>query len=269
MIPETSVFPVTGPPTDPDERVLSFHTRESDGLNAHEIDGSEETFEVEDDQPAPARTRLPSSSTTRSGKGTGKGDDAPWEEDRESETPTVDPETDHPRGKGKKGFRSTYAKAPSSGSRAEPYIPKGKGMGKGPAPWKVKGKGKSDDLKSISYWLRKADGTKTLMEVRSGELKYLPTPFHMTSWPSPRLTIHRMVFGHYANGVNFTVRDTWVESTIPPTGGPSHVRLPEMPDWWYGTVMFFEGEAPVEDARVAAARIRAHHHRDALMGPGD
>ena len=258
VIPETSVFPVTGPPTNPDERVLSFHTRESDGLTAHEIDGSEETFEVEDDQSAPARTRLPSSSTTRSDKGTGKGDDAPWEEDRESETPTVDPETDHPKGKGKKGFRSTYAKARS---RAEPYIPKGKGVGKGPAPgpWKIKGKGKSDELKSISFWLRKADGTKTLMEVRSGELKYLPTPFHMTSWPSPRLTIHRMVFGHYANGVNFTVRDTWVESTIPPSGGPSHVRLPEMPDWWYGTVMFFEGEAPVEDARVAAARIRAHH----------
>ena len=42
------------------------------GLAAHEIEEAEESWEVEDDQPASARTRLPSSSTTRSDKGTGK-----------------------------------------------------------------------------------------------------------------------------------------------------------------------------------------------------
>ena len=120
----------------------------------------------------------------------------------------------------------------------------------------------------MSFFLRKADGTKILMEVKGGEMKVLPTPFNMILWPSPRLTTHRMVFGHYANGVNFTVRDTWVDSAVPLPGEPAHLRLPEMPDWWHCSVTFVR-ESATEGARVAAARKHARLHRRAMMGPGD
>lgn len=135
VIPETSVFPAARAASNP---AVSSH-----GTPENRMGWNLTKWKKKRTSPMKRSSR---DLQERDCRGTGKGDYAPWEEERESETPTRSGDGSSKR-QGKRQVR-TYAKAASSGSRTEPYSHKGKGLGKSPS---------SELMVQKCCWKRKAE----------------------------------------------------------------------------------------------------------------